>query len=347
MLSMGQRGFWDEQQRVAKLQEKKPVLTRLAESIPWESFRLLLDKGYSQERKSNAGRKRIDPLILFKMLVLQQLFNLSDEEIEFQVNDRRSFEEFVGLGVMNDIPDATTVAFFRERLRKAGVIEELFEMFEGYLRDQGLEARGGQIIDATLVPVPKQRNTRKENNDIKSGRLPDGWEENPNRLRQKDLDARWMKKNGINHYGYKNSICIDVDHGFIRRYAVTPANIHDSQMLPLLLDPENEHDDVWADSACSGQCFEDLLSLGGFESRIHEKGSRNHPLSEAAKERNSVKSAIRSCVEHVFGSMTMSMGGKLTRKIGIERTEAWWGLKNLTFNFLRYLQRSTKSLAIA
>ncbi|WP_233128812.1 transposase [Synechococcus sp. 8F6] len=100
------RGFWDEQQRVAKLQEKKPVLTRLAETIPWESFRPLLDKGYSQERKSNAGRKRIDPLILFKMLVLQQLFNLSDEEIEFQVNDRRSFEEFVGLGVMNDIPDA-------------------------------------------------------------------------------------------------------------------------------------------------------------------------------------------------------------------------------------------------
>ena len=108
-----------------------------------------------------------------------------------------------------------------------------------------------------------------------------------------------------------------------------------------------QHDDVWAHSAYSGQCFEDLLSLGGFESRIHEKGSRHHPLSEAAKERNSVKSAIRSCVEHVFGSMTMSMGGKLTRKIGIERAEAWWGLKNLTFNFLRYLQRSTKSLAIA
>ena len=111
---MCQQGFWDEQERVAKLQEKKAVLTRLTELIPWELFRPLLDNGYSQERKSNAGRKRIDPLILFKMLVLQQLFNLSDEEVEFQVNDRRSFEEFVGLGVMNDIPDATTVAFFRE-----------------------------------------------------------------------------------------------------------------------------------------------------------------------------------------------------------------------------------------
>ena len=338
---MGQRGFWDDQQRVAKLQEKKPVLKRLADSIPWESFRPLLDKGYAHERKSNAGRKRIDPLILFKMLVLQQLFNLSDLELEFQVNDRRSFEEFVGLGVMNSIPDATTVAFFRDRLLKAGVIEELFEMFESYLRSQGLQARGGQIIDATLVPVPKQRNTREENEEIKAGRLPEGWDKNPDRLRQKDLDARWVKKNDINYYGYKNSICIDVDHGFIRRYAVTPANIHDSQMLPRLLDPENEHDFVWADSAYSGECFADLLSLGGFESLIHEKGARNHPLSEEAKKMNRVKSAIRACVEHVFGCMTMSMGGKLTRKIGLERTEVWWGLKNLTFNFLRYLQRSS------
>ena len=337
---MGQRGFWDDQKRVAKLQEKKPVLKRLADSIPWESFRPLLDKGYAHERKSNAGRKRIDPLILFKMLVLQQLFNLSDQELEFQVNDRRSFEEFVGLGVMNSIPDATTVAFFRDRLLKAGVIEELFEMFESYLRSQGLQARGGQIIDATLVPVPKQRNTREENEEIKAGRLPEGWDKNPDRLRQKDLDARWVKKNDINYYGYKNSICIDVDHGFIRRYAVTPANIHDSQMLPRLLDPENEHDFVWADSAYSGECFADLLSLGGFESLIHEKGARNHPLSDEAKKMNRVKSAIRACVEHVFGCMTMSMGGKLTRKIGLERTEVWWGLKNLMFNFLRYVQRS-------
>ena len=180
---VGQRGFWDEQDRVARLQQKKPVLMRLSESIPWETFRPLLEKGYAQERKSNAGRKRIDPLILFKMLILQQLFNLSDEELEFQVNDRRSFEEFVGLGVMNSIPDATTIAFFRERLRKAGIIEELFEMFEAYLRSQGLQARGGQIIDATLIPVPKQRNTSEENKEIKASRLPEGWDENLNRLR--------------------------------------------------------------------------------------------------------------------------------------------------------------------
>ena len=160
-------------------------------------------------------------------------------------------------------------------------------------------------------------------------------------MQRKDLDARWTKKNGISYYGYKNSICIDVDQGFVRRYAVSVANIHDSQILPHLLDPENEHDYVWADSAYSGESIEDLLNLGGFVSLIHEKGARNHPLSDAAKELNRVKSSIRGCVEHIFGCMAMSMGGMLTRKIGLERNEAWWGLNNLTFSFLRFIQLSS------
>jgi len=134
------------------------------------------------------------------------------------------------------------------------------------------------------------------------------------------LDARWVTKKGIIHYGYKNNICIDVNHGFIRRYALIPANIHDSQMLPMLLDPENTDDYVWADSAYAGKCFEYLLSLGGFESCIHEKGSRNHPLSEAARERNQIKSAIRACVEHVFGCITMSISGKKLERLGLRRT---------------------------
>ncbi len=173
MRNIGRRGFWDEQKRVAKLQDKKPVLKRLSDSIPWESFRPLLDRDYAKERRGNADRIRIDPITQFKMLILQQLFNLSDDEFEFQTNDRRSFEEFIGLGVMNRIPDATSIAFFRERLRRAEVIEELFEMFEAYLRSQCLHACAAQIIDATLVPVPKQRNTREENAEFKAGRLPE------------------------------------------------------------------------------------------------------------------------------------------------------------------------------
>ncbi len=152
-----------------------------------------------------------------------------------------------------------------------------------------------------------------------------------------------MKKNGINHYGYKYSICIDAEHGFIRRFVVLPANIHDSQMLPQLLDPENDHGYVWADSTYSGECFEVLLCLGGFESLIHENSPRNHPLSDAARELNHVKSSIRACVEHVFGAMTM--GGKLTRKIGLEKQKhggasrillsIFFAISNALLSFLR------------
>lgn len=92
----------------------------------------------------------------------------------------------------------------------------------------------------------------------------------------------------------KNCICIDLDHGFIHRYAITSANVHNNQMPQRLLDPENQHDFVWADSAYSGECFEELLSLGGFQSLIHEKGARNHPLRDADKELNRIKSAIRA-----------------------------------------------------
>ena len=335
----GQKGLWDEEERLEKLGRKKPCLRYLTAIIPWEEFRPLLEGTFEQEeRKSPAGRKRIDVIIMFKMLVLQHLFNLSDEELEFQVNDRRSFEEFVGMGVMDSIPDATTVWLFRERLRQAGVTEELFQKFDAYLKAKGLKAQGGQIIDATIVPVPKQRNRRKENEDIKQGKVPENWQDNPKRLSQKDLDARWTKKNEVSHYGYKNSISIDVRYGLIRRQVVTPANVHDSQMLPALLDPENREPMVWADAAYGSKQVDSFLKEVGYESRIQEKGSRQHPLDAAAKERNRERSKTRSRVEHVFAQMEMSMGGKLTRCIGLARVKAWWCLRNLVFNFLRFTQ---------
>ena len=105
---------------------------------------------------------------------------------------------------------------------------------------EGLAAGGGQIIDSTIIPVPKQHNRREENAAIKRGeQLPQGWEDNPARLRQKDRDARRTKKNQASFFGYKNSISIDASYGLIRSYQITPANVHDSQLLPALLDGEN------------------------------------------------------------------------------------------------------------
>ena len=335
---VGQQGLWDEAERLAKLARKKPSLYRLKAAIPWEEFRPLLESAFAKERKSPSGCKRIDVIVMLRILVLQQLHNLSDEEVEFQVNDRRSFEKFAGLGVMHSVPDASTVALFREQHRQAGIFEELFQKFDAYLEEQGLTARGGQIIDATVVPVPKQRNRRKENEEVKQGKVPEDWQDNPNRLRQKDLDARWTKKNGVSHYGDKKSISVDGAYGFIRRRVLTPANLHDGQTLPALLDAENADAMVWADSAYQSKLVDSFLKEGGYESRIHEKGSRHHPLDAAAKERNGERSKFRSKVEHVFGQMEMVVGGKLTGCIGLARAQTWLCLRDLVFNFLRFTQ---------
>ena len=109
---------------------------------------------------------------MFRMLVLQSLYNLSDEQVEYQVRDRLSFTRFLKLGIENHIPDGTTLWLFREKLAEAGLIEKLFDRFDQHLGARGYIARGGQIVDATIVAVPRQRNTREENEAIKRGRPP-------------------------------------------------------------------------------------------------------------------------------------------------------------------------------
>ena len=334
---MGQQGFWDVEQRYEKLEQKQDLLVRLGEIIPWQEFRELLEQVHEKARKSNAGRKPIEVLILFKLLILQQLYNISDESLEYQVNDRLSFMRFLNLGIEDRVPDATTLWLFRQQLTDKGLIEPLFERFDEYLREQGYQAEGGQIVDATLIPVPKQRNRREENEQIKQGEIPPEWQDKPHRLAQKDTDARWTQKNGASHFGYKDHISIDTKYGFIRRYAVTDAAVHDSKMLGAVLDDDNSGDELWADSAYRSAAIEAVLELLQFDSRIHERGYRNHPLTEDQKESNREKSKTRAKVEHVFGNWVMTMGGKLLRCIGKPRATAQLGLKNLVYNFKRYV----------
>jgi IS5 family transposase len=334
---MGQQGFWDVEQRYEKLEQKQDLLVRLGEIIPWQEFRELLEQVHEKPRKSNAGRKPIEVLILFKLLILQQLYNISDESLEYQVNDRLSFMRFLNLGIEDSVPDATTLWLFRQQLTDKGLIEPLFERFDEYLREQGYQAEGGQIVDATLIPVPKARHRREENEQIKQGEIPPEWQDKPHRLAQKDTDARWTQKNGASHFGYKDHISIDTKYGFIRRYAVTDAAVHDSKMLGAVLDNDNSGDELWADGAYRSAAIEAVLELLQFDSRIHERGYRNHPLTEDQKESNREKSKTRAKVEHVFGNWVMTMGGKLLRCIGKPRATAQLGLKNLVYNFKRYV----------
>ena len=334
---MGQQGFWDFETRHQKLESKRDLLTCLYEMIPWDEFRAMVEREFVKCRKRRAGRTPIDVIIMFKLLLLQQLYNISDDELEYQVNDRLSFMRFLHLGLEDSVPDAKTVWSFRERLRKAELVEPLFEQFGAYLTATGYQAQCGQIVDATLVPVPKQRNSREDNATIKAGTVPENWHDTPHKLAQKDVEARWTQKNGTSHYGYKKHINRDAGHGFIRRYIITDASVHDSQVLGQLLDADNADDELWADSAYLSIAIVTVLEMMGFESHINERAYRNRPLSETQIADNRERSKTRAKVEHVFGSMVNEMGGKVIRTIGLARAETMLGLKNLTYNFKRYV----------
>ena len=259
---MAQLGFFDADKRLEALSAKGDPLEAIDRLVPWESFRAEIEAVVltpDELKKSSAGRKPFDAMLMFRMLVLQALNNLSDEQVEYQVRDRLSFSRFLGLAIEDSIPDATTLWLFREKLAKAGLIEKLFERFDQHLAAKGYIARGGQIIDASIVPVPTQRNSRDENNQLRAGRTPAGWKQKPAKLRQKDRDARWTKKHGRSFFGYKNHVNADAKHKLIRNYAVSDAAVHDSQELDGLLDKGNTfagfRPSAALQSACRGDAF--------------------------------------------------------------------------------------------
>src|ERR1700710_2492627 len=281
---MGQLGFFDTGERVGARSAKGAPLEAIDRLVPWESFRADIEAVVltpDEMKKSSAGRKPVDSIVMFRMLVLQALHNLSDEQAEYQVRDRFSFTRFLRLGIEDGIPDATTLWLFREKLAKAGLIEKLFERFDHHLAAQGYMARGGQMVDATIVPVPKQRNSRDENDSVKAGKTPEDREAKAAKLRQKDCDARWTKKHGKSFFGYKNHVNADVRHKLIRRYEVTDAAVHDSQTFDALLTEGNTSTDVFADSAYRSAETEAKLKARGFRSRIYRRANRNRPLSAA------------------------------------------------------------------
>lgn len=329
-----QTGLLDWQIRFRQLDAGGDPLPRLKDLVDWERFRPELEAARNKERKSNAGRKSFDVILMFKVLVLQSLYNLSDEKMEFQIRDRLSFMRFLGLSLGDTVPDEKTIWLFREQLAEAGLIKRLFEEFDQFLEEKGFCARRGQIIDASIVEAPRQRNSREENRQIKAGQMPEDWSEQ--KKRQKDTDARWTKKNGQNYYGYKNHINVDVKHKLIRDYEVTPASVHDSQVFEELLDEDNSSRDVWADSAYRSEEKLRELKKRRYREHLQRKGCRHKQLTDRETRGNRTRSRIRSRVEHVFGVQAMRAGNLILRTIGLIRAKAKIGLRNLAYNLDRF-----------
>ncbi len=334
-------GLFDLDFRMNEIAAGGDPLIKLNEAIDWERFRPYAESIRDKERKSNAGRRPFDAVMMFKILILQSLYNLSDDATEYQIRDRLSFMRFLGLSLGDRVPDAKTIWLFREQLSEAELVEPLFAIFDRYLNDKGFAARKGQIIDASIVAAPRQRNTREENVMIKDEKLPEAWEEQPAKRRQKDTDARWVKKNGVAHYGYKNHICVDVKHKLIRHWAVSDAALHDSNIFEELIDDDNSCRELWADSAYRSEKIMTTLEAWGLREHIQRKGDRGGALTGWEKRGNRTRSKIRSRVEHVFGVQAMRAGRLIVRTIGIIRARSKIGLRNLAYNLDRYAMLTT------
>ena len=296
-------GFFDVELRVQWLLAKGNPLSRLDAVLEWELFRPLLAAGLDQPAKGPGGRPPRDRLKMFKTLVVQRFYNLSDAQTDYQVSDRLSFQQFIGWPLADKPPDANTLWDFREALLAADAFTQLCDLFGQQLQARGLLAQPGKLVDASFVDVPRQRNTREENAPLKRGATPAAWEQQPAQQRQKDPDARWTKQNAEVHDGYKNHVTADARSKLIAQYSVTDARGHDAQQLETLV--ATGAGAVYADSAYRSAAAETMLQEKAVTSQIHERAYRNRRLPDEQKESNRQKSKIRARSAHLFGYLIL------------------------------------------
>ena len=286
---MKEKGLFDEEDRLRVLSKLGDSLEKLNEKINWEIFKPILKKALNKEAKGLGGRPAYDYVLMFKIIILQRLYNISDDQTEYQINDRLSFMRFLGLELKDKVPDAKTIWLFKEKLIEARVSKKLFEKFGKELVKHNLIGKEGTIIDATIVEVPIQHNNKDENEQIKNGKIPEHWQgkQNKTKLSQKDCDARWTKKHKRSYYGYKDHIKVDKKSKLILKASVTAANVHDSKELKNLVEKEDER--LYADSAYIGEEIERILKMKGIEGQICERGARGRALTKKQKVSNRKK----------------------------------------------------------
>ena len=357
---MRQVGLFGLSDHLKRLSEVGDPLETMDRAVDFEAFRPALDAALGYGDGSKGGRPPYDPVAMLKVLILAAQNNVSDGKMEFLIRDRLSWLRFLGFDLGAPTPDENTIRLFRERLTHAGALDALFVAFDRQLRDRGYLPMGGQIVDATLVAAPKQRNTAAEKAAIKEGKSArEIWPDQPAKAAQKDIDARWTLKFAkpvlsevegarplpdgkpgtditIPSFGYKSSIAICRRFGFIRRGKVTDGARFDGRMLRDVVTSDNTASDVWADTAYLSRSNEAWLKTIGRVSRIHHKKPAGKPMPTRTARANAGKSAVRARIEHVFARQKDQMG-LFIRTIGSARAEAKVTLANLAYNIDRLI----------
>jgi transposase, IS5 family len=347
----GQAGFFDLDERYRALSAAGDALERLARAVDFELFRAELEQALQRSDRARGGRPPYDSVLMFKILVLQTLYTLSDDQTEYQLRDRLSFMRFVRLELHDLVPDAKTIWLFREQLTRTGAIERLFHRFDTALKDQGFLAMGGQILDATVVQARPARLTVEEKAVVRDGGTPAGW--SPARRAQIDRDARWTLKRGrkrpppqdrttrrqaveiaVPVFGYKNHVGIDRRHGLIRTWTVTHAAAHDGGQLAGLLDGNNMASGVWADTAYRSAANLAVLAKRGLTARLQRPKPRGKPMPPHVRRGNATRGRVRAAIEHVFACQKQRLR-LAVRTVGLARAKTKLGLANLAYNLLR------------
>ena len=346
-------GLFSLSEHLERLSKDGDPLEVLDATVDFQYFRTWLVEGLGYGDGSKGGRPPFDPVSMFKALILQAQHNLSDAKMEFMIRDRLSWMRFLGFELGGATPDENTIRHFRNRLTEVGTVKRVMKAFDWQLQKKGYIPMSGQIVDATLVLAPKQRNTEDEKAAVKAGKpAKEIWPDKPNKAVQKDVDARWTLKVGgkIRYrsdgtplpmiatptFGYKSHISIDRRFGFIRESVTTSAADADGRQLRHVISTENTGSDVWADSAYCSQSNEQWLAKRMLTSRIHQRKPKGKPMTETTRRANARKSSIRARVEHVFAHQK-NRYGLFIRTIGLARAEAKLTLANLAYNFDRLI----------
>lgn len=327
-----------DQHHTQALDKLGDPLAEIEGCIDFAALAAEVDRIAPRPVSTQGGRPPFPTETMVRILVLKRLYNLSDEQMEYQMLDRMSYKRFCGLAQATNIPDRTTMWTFENRIGEAGA-QAIFDGVTAQLLKKGFIARGGQIIDATLVPAPKQHFTKDDKATLKEEALPADWK--PAKRRQKDLDATWTKKHGKSHHGFKLSVNVDKKYKFIRKIVTDTASTHDSQHFEAVMDPANTSRDVYADRGYPSEEREAWLKANGYRNRIQRKGHRNKPLSETQQGRNHRIAKSRARVEHAFAAIEQ-MGGKLIRTIGQARANFAMTMMAACYNLKRlaYFQRA-------
>ena len=264
-------------------------LDRMNQVIDWQPLVDIvgvLDRSGTKK----GGRPRHDMLIMVKSMFLQHFYGLSDPQLEELLNDRLSFQQFVGLSMADKAPDFTSFWHFKDELAKAGLTDRLFEEVNRQLSAKGLFVRKGTIVDATMVestnrPMKKEK---QQSEDVKSNR-------------QYDTQARSTKKGNRYYFGYKGHIGMDMESKLINKRIFTPANQHDSNYTEALADMDSQA--LFGDKGYADDRIKKMAREFGWYYGIQDKAYRNRALSRNQHRRNSKLGRIRSVVEHPFAWM--------------------------------------------